>query len=551
MLMLHRARLTAAALLTLSAACSDVNSNKGVSDSPSAHSSNTGGNASVPGDSDEPTSAPVLSGDGDGDSSTSSSSMQQQPAEVANPFVDAKKDPFSTFAADVDTASYDYFRQTVGEYKMLPQADYVRIEDFVNFFRYAYPAPTLDAKEPFAIALAAAPHPMGRATELVRVGVQAKAWTPADKQPANLVFLVDTSGSMSSPDKLPLVQLMLKETLNVLSATDKVSVVSYAGDVSVRLEPTAVSDKKKIEDVIDALESGGGTAGASGIELAYQQATKGLIKDGINHVVLCTDGDFNLGLSSDDELVALIKSKRATGITLTAIGFGHDNLNDGMMEKVSNAGNGMYSVVYDQDQAVKYANERMLSTMIHVAKDMKIQVEWNPTLVQAYRLLGYEDRAVADSDFRNDLVDGGEVGAGHRVTALYEVVLSGEQLTLPDGAPALSDGEKSDLMPEIAADELVRVRIRYKQPGAQDKDPAYETVRSLKPADMAKSAEAADDDFKWAAAVATFAEVLRNSPFASRTELDKVATLLTAQKELDSDRREFAGLFDQARAMLP
>jgi Ca-activated chloride channel family protein len=466
---------------------------------------------------------------------------------VVNPFVDTTKDPFSTFGADVDTASYDYLRQSLQTYHQLPQPDYVRVEDYVNYFKYGYAIPAADAAQPFAISLAAAPHPLGRATTLLRVGIQAKAAPKTETKQANLVFLVDVSGSMADPLKLPLVKRVLDEALNVLALTDKVSVVTYAGDTRVRLAPTPVSSRDAIMQVVDGLEAGGGTAGASGINLAYEQAMVGFVPGGINHVILCTDGDFNVGISSSDALVALIKEKRASGVTLTALGFGRGNLNDAMMERVSNAGNGSYSIVYSEDQAIEYANERLLSTIVHVAKDMKIQVEFNPAEVLAYRLLGYEDRAIADTQFRDDKVDGGEVGAEHRVTALYEVVRTGGVLPTGVGVPALSAGEASDVAREVDASELVRVKVRSKPVTATDADPASEVTASLKPADIST---APDQDLTWAAAVASFAEVLRMSPYASASELAGVEMLVSAQKERDSDRAEFVQLVTTARSLL-
>jgi Ca-activated chloride channel family protein len=557
----HRTRVLGIFMLALVTACSSTDSQD-----KAAATDDRGMGASDPnshvGDGDVGDGDGDLAGDGDGDSGglaagdsvdeeSQSSSPDPEPRdeEVANPFVDASKDPFSTFGADVDSASYDYFRQTVSEYGSLPEPSHVRIEDFVNFFPYEYPAPAFEAEEPFSIALAATPHPLGRATKLVRVGIQAAA-APSEKKPVNLVYLVDVSGSMSSPDKLPLVQVVMQNSLNVLSATDVVSVVTYAGETSVHLAPTPVKDRKTIEAAIAGLDSGGGTAGGAGIQLAYEQAQKGFIEGGINHVILCTDGDFNIGISDTDGLVSLIREKRDTGVTLTALGFGHGDLNDAMMETVSNAGNGMYSVVFSQDQAVEYANKRLLSTMFHVAKDMKIQVEWNPALVHAYRLLGYEDRAVADDDFRDDTVDGGEVGAGHRVTALYEVVLTGEDVPMPPGAPALDPGEMSMLTSEIGEGELVRVKVRYKQPGASDQAPASEVARAITPADVAELSGREGEDVAWSAAVAGFAEVLRASPYASKAELAAIGTIVDAQKQRDTARGEFASLYDLALGLM-
>jgi Ca-activated chloride channel family protein len=468
---------------------------------------------------------------------------------VANPFVKAASDPLSTFAADVDSASYDYYRQSVGLYDSLPGASFVRIEDFVNYFDYDYPAPELTADEPFAIALAAAPHPMGRRTSLLRVGIQAREQPAQEKKPANLVFLVDISGSMLSDDKLPLVQTLLTEALDELEPTDTVAVVTYAGDTAVRLASTPVSQKSTIEAVIRSLEAGGGTAGSSGLDLAYREAQGSFIEGGINHVVLCTDGDFNLGPSSDAELVARIKAKRQSGITLTALGFGHDNLNDSMMEAVSNAGNGMYGVIVDPDSAVAYAHERLLATLVHVAKDMKIQVEFNAAHVLAYRLLGYENRLVRDEDFRDDTVDGGEVGAGHRVSALYELVLAGEKVPAPKSAPALSSGDGDKASVSLPDSELVRVRVRYKAPTASDADPAAEVSEALAPAALGSAP--LDGDLAWAAAVATFAEILRGSPYASKDELPAVQKVVAAQRERDKERGEFGRLLDRATELLP
>jgi Ca-activated chloride channel homolog len=467
---------------------------------------------------------------------------------LVNPFVDTSKDAFSTFGADVDTASYDYLRQSIQVYRQLPQPEYVRVEDYVNYFKYAYPTPAGDAATPFSIALAAGAHPTGRNTTLLRVGIQAKAAPVSDKKPVNLIFLVDVSGSMASPDKLPLVQRVLTEALSVLAPTDKVSIVSYASDTRVRLAPTPVSSRDVITTEINALVAGGSTNGASGIELAYQQAAAGFIPNGINHVILCTDGDFNLGVTSDEALVELIKSKRATGVTLTALGFGHGNLNDAMMERVSNAGNGSYSIVFDEDQAVAYANQRLFSTIAHVAKDMKLQVEFNPALVLAYRLVGYEDRAIADNDFRNDTVDGGEVGAEHRVTALYELLLAGQSLPLGPNVPPLSAGEVSDVPHEVAAGELVRVKVRYKAVNATDADPASEVVQALTPAELNTPAT---PDFNWAAAVASFAELLRLSPYVGANELEQVERLIALDGQAsDPDRLEFKTLVASAKALL-
>lgn len=465
---------------------------------------------------------------------------------VTNPFVLTESDPFSTFAADVDTASYDIFRRSA-RVSSLPAPGEVRLEEYVNYFAYDYPAPTLADADPFSISLAATNHVAGSNTKLLRVGIQGAQ--PSERKAANLVFLVDVSGSMAAENKLPLVKLVLKEALKVLAPTDTISVVSYAADTRVRLAPTPVSKSSEIQTVIDALQSGGSTDGASGIQLAYDQAKKAFLENGINHVFLCTDGDFNVGISDTEQLVKFIEDKRKSGVTLTALGFGERN-NDSMMNRVSNAGNGIYSVLFDPDQSIAYVHQRMLSSMIHIAKDMKLQVEFNPTHVKAYRLLGYETRAVADTGFRNDTVDGGEVGAGHRVTALYELVLAGAELPTAAGTASKGDADAAQVTREVAAGELVRVKIRYKKPGASESDPAREVTTALTPEAILSSAQSADADMRWAVAVASFAELLSKSPYVDASILPAIRNLIEPSVGDDPARREFLTLFAKVSPLI-
>jgi Ca-activated chloride channel family protein len=465
-----------------------------------------------------------------------------------NPFVLVAHDPFSTFAADVDSASYDIFRRDVN-LGLQPKPESVRLEDYVNNFEYDYAAPDAKSEHPFAISLAAAPHPVRAGITLLRVGIQARLRADTAKKPANLVFLIDTSGSMQSADKLPLVQRVLTNALTMLDPTDTVSIVTYASGTRVALEPTLVQSAATITDAIANLTAGGSTNGAGGIQLAYEQAQAGFIKDGINHIVLCTDGDFNVGASSDQELVTLIKDKRETGITLTALGFGVGNLNDSMMEKVSNAGNGIYSVISSQVQADMYVEDRLLATFEHVAKDVKIQLELNPKHVLAYRLLGYEDRAIVDQQFRDDMVDAGEIGAGHRVTALYELVLAGGTVPKIDGAPATIEGAAVDGTREIDAGDLVLVKVRYKQPGATADDPATELSTVLAPDAILASFADADRDLGWAVAMAMLGEVVKESPYAQgETDLDAVDGLVQPQASRDAYRTELVDLLGKYRA---
>jgi Ca-activated chloride channel family protein len=464
-----------------------------------------------------------------------------------NPFVIAAADPLSTFAADVDTASYDIFRRYI-DMGVLPDPASVRLEEFVNAFDYDYPVPSAEDTAPFSITMAAAPSPFAE-TVLLSVGIQGQI-VPVERRPANLVFLIDTSGSMMSSDKLPLVQLLLRESLDVLQPSDTIAIVAYASGTGVRLEPTPVSQRTTIESVINSLEAGGSTNGAGGIQLAYEQAESAFIEGGINHVLLCTDGDFNVGVSSTDGLVELIEAKRQTGITLTVLGFGWGNLNDAMMEAVSNAGNGIYGVITDADHAIEYVHDALLATLVHIAKDVKIQVEFNPDEVLAYRLLGYENRALADDEFRDDTVDAGEVGSGMRVTALYELVLVGGSIPDPEGAPAIDDTPTSEDKQGVLEGDLCRVRIRYKDVGASEQAPAHEVEEGLASAAIAPTFSQADGDFQWAAAIAAFAEILKESPFAPRESLGTIADIVGAHSGERRDRVEFQRLFQLARGML-
>jgi Ca-activated chloride channel homolog len=465
----------------------------------------------------------------------------------ANPFVITRHDPLSTFAADVDTASYDIFTSSVTS-GSLPPAATVRLEEFVNYFHYGYQAPAADAAEPFSISLAAAPA-LDPSTLLLRVGIQGRLPT-VEKRPANLVFLIDVSGSMAAANKLPLVQYTVIEALSVLEPTDEISIVTYSGSTAVKLTPTPVKQARYIEDVVNGLTAGGGTDGGAGIQLAYEQAKKGFIEGGINHVMLCTDGDFNLGISSSDALVDLITQERESGITFTALGYG-SNPNDAMMERVSDAGNGTYSVIYSEAAAHSYVSERLLSSLDYIAKDMKIQVEFNPDKIYAYRLLGYEDRNIADRDFRNDVVDAGEVGAGHRVTALYQVVLAGGAIPTASTGPAPQDGALYSGPTEVGAEDYALVKVRYKAPDAAATDAALEVNQPLGAVGVADSWSKLDADFQWAYAVASFAEILKGSPYATKSALNTIENII-GQSVHDgvTEREQFRASFAKAKSLI-
>ncbi len=481
-----------------------------------------------------------------------------------NPFVMTEYDPLSTFAVDVDTASYDIFRRDVSR-GVLPLPENVRVEEFINFFDYDYAAPELSAlvellkegtvpdeqgpDEPFAIHLDAAPSLADNGTTLLRIGIKGQQLAPTAAQPANLVFLVDVSGSMGASNKLPLVQHVLVRTLDVLAPTDTVAIVTYAGSTRVALPSTPIADAETIVTAINSLTSSGSTAGAAGLDLAYAEAQAGFVEGAVNNVMLCTDGDFNVGISDPDELVALIEEKRRSGVTFTALGFGTQN-NDAMMERVSNAGNGTYSVIYDEGQADEFVEDRMLSALHYIAKDVKIQVEFNSEQVLAYRLLGYENRAIADEDFRNDVVDAGEIGTGHSVTALYELVRAGGALPQGDGMPAVQSGAAYAGEVEIGAGELVRVKVRYKDVDATALDEAYEVYRALKPDEVAESHRDLSPSFQWAVAIASFAEVLRASPYTDASTLPMIEQVVSEFSADDEERTQFAQLFATARTLL-
>jgi Ca-activated chloride channel family protein len=483
-----------------------------------------------------------------GGTSVPSSGDKYQPVGT-NPFVMTAHDPFSTFAADVDTASYDLFRRDAGQ-GLLPAAASVRLEEYVNYFSYNYPAPAADSPYPFQVSLAAANKVFARGTALLRVGVQATLPPPYVKKPTNLVFLLDVSGSMSDTNKLPLVKELVLATLDQLDASDHVSIVTYSTTAQVVLAPTSMELRSTIAAAVSALQANGSTAGADGLGLAYAQAMAGFITGGINHIVLCTDGDFNVGPSSTSDLLNLIREKRKTGVTLTVLGFGSGNLNDAMMESVADAGNGIYSVIIDSASAKTYAQTKILSTITHVAKDMKIQVEFNPDLVVAYRLLGYEDRGIADQSFRDDTVDAGEVGAGHRVTALYEMVLTGQTVPVAASAPVPDDGEPSPLPREVSASDFVLVKVRYKTVEAIATDPAIEMSTSLPAGLLTEQLSAADADMQWAVAVAALAEILKTSPYADKTLVPSIRAIAAAQASRDADRAEFATLLEKIATKL-
>jgi Ca-activated chloride channel family protein len=439
-----------------------------------------------------------------------------------NPWVDASKDHLSTFAADVDTASYTLARRKLTE-GTLPVVAAVRVEEFVNYFHYSFPMPS--AGSPFSVVMDAAPSPLSADRQILRVGVATRAKSASERKPAHLVFLVDVSGSMRTADKLPLAQQSLRILTNNLTARDSVSLVTYAGSTRVVLPPTGMENKDRILAAIDELSSGGSTALGSGIDLAYEQAMKGLMPGAISRVIVLTDGDANVGPTGHQQILKIIEARAKAGVMLSTVGFGTGNYRDHLMEQLADKGNGQNLYIDSAAAAKKVFSEQLGSTLEVVAKDVKLQVDFDPSVVARYRLVGYENRNIADADFRNDSVDAGEIGAGHQVTALYEVQLTSRASLVP--------------MP------FGMVRIRHKAP---EGDTATEATFAMASAG-APSFEAASPDLRFAFAVAAFADVLRGGDEAKGWSLDKVASVAREAMGSDADRAELVSLIERARAL--
>ncbi|WP_284126087.1 vWA domain-containing protein [Parerythrobacter aestuarii] len=453
---------------------------------------------------------------------------EQYDGEEVSPVKIAATTPVSTFSVDVDTGAYANARRFLTQGQLPPKAA-VRTEEFINYFRYDYDRP-LDRAKPFSVNFDAAQTPWNDNTRLLRIGLAGYDLPPESRPPANLVFLLDVSGSMYSADKLPLVKTAMLGLANQLGEKDRVSIVVYAGAAGLVLDAT--NNKGEIRNAINNLTAGGSTAGGAGIQLAYQIAEANWIKGGVNRVILATDGDFNVGVSNRDALVELIEKKRETGITLTTLGFGQGNYNEAMMEQLANKGNGNYAYIDSALEAKKVLGEEMGSTIFTIAKDVKIQVEFNPAVISQYRLIGYENRALRDEDFDNDKVDAGDIGAGHQVTALYEVVLAGGKGWVPDR-------RYGDALPASAiekASEAAYVKLRYKMP---DGDTST-LIDYVLPAAKLRSATAPKDDFAFAAAVAGFGQKLRGDPMLGGYSFDQLARL--AGKQNDFYRQEFVKL---------
>jgi len=440
--------------------------------------------------------------------------------------------PLSTFSIDVDKASYANVRRMINNgQKVHPDA--IKIEEFINYFEYNYPQP--EKSHPFSITTEVNPTPWNKQTKLVRIGLQGKTIAQDELPASNLVFLIDVSGSMGGTNKLGLLKQAFKFLTNQLREKDTVSIVVYAGAAGVVLEPTSGSDKQKIMEALNNLESGGSTAGGEGIELAYKIAQDNFVVKGNNRIILATDGDFNVGVSSDKDMEKLIEEKRKSGVFLTCLGFGYGNYKDSKLETLADKGNGNHGYIDNMQEAQKMFGKEFGGTLYTIAKDVKIQVEFNPDIVEAYRLVGYENRLLNDEDFIDDTKDAGELGSGHTVTALYEIILKGTESDYLKEIPELKYTKTSSS--NSFSKELLTVKFRYKKPNGK---------KSIEIVQMAENKNTIHNitDFNFSSAVALFGMQLRNSKYTSKTNFNDVISLAEKGRGQDKDgyRAEFIRL---------
>lgn len=453
------------------------------------------------------------------------------------------KDPLSTFSADVDRASYSNVRRFING-GSLPPADAVRIEEMINYFKYDYEQPK--GADPFSITMEQSFCPWNPKHRLVHIGLQGKRIETDNLPASNLVFLIDVSGSMQSPDKLPLVKASLRLLVNELRPNDRVALVVYAGAAGEVLPSTPGNKKDVILQAIDKLEAGGSTAGGAGINLAYKVAKQNFLEKGNNRVILCTDGDFNVGTSSEGDLTRLIEEKRKDGVFLTVLGYGTGNYQDAKMESLADKGNGNYAYIDNLQEANKTLVTEMGGTLLTIAKDVKIQVEFNPAKVKAYRLVGYENRVLNNEDFNNDKKDAGEIGSGHTVTALYEIIPAGSNESVA-GTDPLKYQQTLTASTAAATDEMLTIKFRYKKP---DGETSILMTRTLTD-DKGAATAITSNDFRFASAVAAFGMLLRDSEHKGEASYDKVLELARGAKGKDNEgyRAEFIRLVEAAKLL--
>ena len=465
---------------------------------------------------------------------------EQYGAIVENPVRQVSESPVSTFSIDVDTGAYANVRRMLNAGR-LPPADAVRVEEMINYFPYAYALPQGNAR--FSVHTEIAPAPWNADRHLLHIGIKGQDIAKTSLPPSNLVFLVDVSGSMSPPERLPLLKSSLKLLINQMRPQDKVSLVTYASGTQVVLEPTSGANKAKIIAALDNLRAGGSTAGAAGIALAYSMAEQGYIKGGINRILLATDGDFNVGVTNFDALKNMAEEKRKGGVSLSTLGFGVGNYNEKLMEQLADAGNGNYSYIDTLNEGQKVLVDEMTSTLATIAKDVKIQIEFNPNVVSEYRLVGYENRMLKREDFNNDKVDAGEVGAGHTVTAIYELTLRGSAGSVD---PLRYGKDKAAAISKSG--ELAFLRLRYKEP---EGDVSKLAEWPLHRQDVKSSLAQASTEFRFAAAVAAFGQQLRGGKYTGAMNYADIAKLAAESRGADTFgyRGEFLRLVNLAQSL--
>ncbi|MBA4148985.1 MAG: VWA domain-containing protein [Verrucomicrobia bacterium] len=467
-----------------------------------------------------------------------------------NNFESVLQNPLSTFSVDVDTASYANMRRFLNEGRMPPK-DAVRIEEMINYFSYDYPQPK--GVEPFSVNMEVASCPWQPEHRLLRVGLKGKEMAQDKRPPSNFVFLIDVSGSMSPQNRLPLIKQSLQMLVKRMTENDRIAIVVYASSSGVVLESTSAVNKEKILAALERLEAGGSTNGGQGIQRAYALAEEHFIKGGVNRVILCTDGDFNVGITNQDELINLIQRKAKSGVFLSVLGVGTDNYKDALMQKLADKGNGNYHYLDTLEEGYKVLVQQMNGTLVTIAKDVKIQIEFNPSQVSSYRLIGYEKRILAAEDFNNDKKDAGEIGAGHTVTALYEIVPAGIERT--ETLAAVDDLKYQRQAPATPAPkraaisdskEMLTLKLRYKKP-----DGDKSVLREHTLIDQEKKLSQASTDFRFAASVASFGMVLKDSEHKGRANFGSVLELAREAKGGDKEgyRAEFINLVKKAREL--
>lgn len=452
-----------------------------------------------------------------------------------NAFESPKQKPLSTFSIDVDNASYTNIRRFINNGQKVPK-EAVRVEEMVNFFKYTYPQPT--DENPFSIQTEYSDSPWNKNNKLLKIGLQGRNIPITSLPNSNFVFLIDVSGSMSDDNKLPLLKESMRILVKELRKEDKVSIVVYAGSAGVVLEPTSGDEKEKIMDAFEQLSAGGSTAGGQGIELAYKLAQQNYIKEGNNRVIIATDGDFNVGASSDNEMEKLIEEKRKSGVFLTVLGYGMGNYKDSKMEILADKGNGNYAYIDNIQEANRFLGKEFKGSMFAIAKDVKVQIEFNPKHVQAYRLIGYENRRLKDEDFKNDAIDAGELGSGHTVTALYEIIPTGVEsnYTVSDLKYTKTSNEETNYNNELAT-----VKFRYKKP---DEEKSIEMIKAIENKSIPLANSSAD--FKFSASVAWFGLKLKESKYISHTSSIEIKKLAKSGSSNDDEgyKAEFIRLVD-------